>query len=91
MRKTPEFRTPTTHQSRPEIPEFADQRLGRASLTRGNVGGSHAPGNRIVETALTGWGGRIRTRMAESKSNCFAFKIKARSEKSLKFESISIN
>jgi hypothetical protein len=30
-------------------------------------------------------------RMAESKSNCFAFGIKARSEKSLKIESISIN
>jgi hypothetical protein len=52
---------PESHQSRPEIPEFADQRLGRASLTCGNVGCSHAPGNRIVETALTGWGGRIRT------------------------------
>jgi hypothetical protein len=34
---------------------------GRACLTRGNVGGSPKPGNRIVETALRGWGGRIRT------------------------------
>ncbi len=30
-------------------------------------------------------------RMAESKSNCFAFGIKVRSEKSLIFDSISIN
>jgi hypothetical protein len=52
---------PQSHQSRGEIPEFASQRLGRASLTRGNVGGSHTRGNRIVETALAGWGGRIRT------------------------------
>jgi hypothetical protein len=38
----------------PKFPEFADQRLGRASLTCGNVGCSHAPGNRIVETANLG-------------------------------------
>ena len=50
-----------SHQSRPEIPEFADQRPGCASLTGGNVDGSHALGNRIVETALTGWRERIRT------------------------------
>jgi hypothetical protein len=29
--------------------------------TRGNVGGSHTRGKSIVETALAGWGGRIRT------------------------------
>jgi hypothetical protein len=43
--------------------------------------------------AWTGWLGRedSNLRMAESKSNCFAFEIKARSEKSLKTEPISIN
>jgi hypothetical protein len=35
--------------------------------TRGNVGGSHTRGNRIVETALAGWGGRIRTHKCASK------------------------
>jgi hypothetical protein len=30
----------------------------KACLTRGNVGGSHTRGNRIVETALASWGGR---------------------------------
>jgi hypothetical protein len=30
--------------------EIADQRLGRPSLTRGNVGGSHTPGNHTAET-----------------------------------------
>jgi hypothetical protein len=38
-------------------PKFADQRLGWVSLSRGNVGGSHIPGNRIAETALAGWDG----------------------------------
>jgi hypothetical protein len=47
--------------SRAESPEFAGQRLGSASITRGNVGGSHKRGNRIVETALAGWAWRIRT------------------------------
>ena len=37
------------------------RRLRRASLTRGNDRGSHTHGNRIVKTALAGWGGRIRT------------------------------
>ena len=45
---------PQSHQSRGEIPEFASQRLGRASLTRGNVGGSHTRGKSLVETALAG-------------------------------------
>ena len=53
--------TAQSHQSRPESPEFADQRLRRASLIRGNIGGSHTPGIRIVETTVAGWGGRIRT------------------------------
>jgi hypothetical protein len=39
---------------RGEIPEFASQRLRRASLTRGNVGGSHTRGKSIAETALAG-------------------------------------
>jgi hypothetical protein len=42
-------------------PVNSDSRLGRASLTRGNGGGSHIRGKSIVETALAGWGGRIRT------------------------------
>ena len=52
---------PQSHQSRAESPEFAGQRLGRASITRGNVGSSHTAGNRIGETALAGWACRIRT------------------------------
>jgi hypothetical protein len=52
---------PQSHQSSPDIPEFAGQRLRRASLTRGNIGGSHTPGYCIVETALAGWAWRIRT------------------------------
>ena len=50
-----------SHQSRAESPEFAGQRLGRASITRGNVGSSRTAGNQIGETALAGWGGRIRS------------------------------
>jgi hypothetical protein len=42
--------------------EIAGQRLGRTSLTRRNVGGSHTPGNHTAETALPGWGERTRTR-----------------------------
>jgi hypothetical protein len=52
---------PQSHQSRAESPEFARQRLGRASLTRGNVGSSRTAGKRIGETALAGWARRIRT------------------------------
>ena len=40
---------------RAESPEFAGQRLGRASLTRRNVDSSREAGNRIGETALAGW------------------------------------
>jgi hypothetical protein len=47
--------------ARTEIPKITDQRLGRASLTRGNVADSHAPGNNTPETRLPVWGGRIRT------------------------------
>ena len=36
--------------ARTEIPKITDQRLGRASLTRGNVADSHAPGNNTPET-----------------------------------------
>ena len=52
---------PETFPARAEIPKITDQRLGRASLTRGNVAGSHTPGNNTPETGLPGWGGRIRT------------------------------
>ena len=52
---------PPSHWSSPESREFVDQRLRCVSLNRGNVGGSRIPGNRMGETALGGWGGRIRT------------------------------
>src|ERR1700730_12142504 len=42
------WRAETGAQTRParvEIPEIADQRLGPTSVTRGNVNGSHKPGN----------------------------------------------
>src|SRR5712671_5217407 len=42
-------------------PQIAGQRLGHTSLTRRNVGGSPTPGTHDAETALAGWGGRIRT------------------------------
>src|ERR1700730_175355 len=41
---------PETFPARAEIPKITDQRLGRASLTRGNVAGSHTPGNNTTET-----------------------------------------
>ena len=56
QRPAPEIRP-----ARIEKPKIAGQRLGRASLTRGNVADSHTPGNKTSETRLPGWGGRIRT------------------------------
>src|SRR5580704_8608234 len=47
---------PETFPARAEIPKITGQRLGSASVTRGNVAGSHTPGNITPET-----GGRIRT------------------------------
>jgi|SRR5580700_1795556 hypothetical protein len=47
---------PETYSARSEIPKITGQRLGSASVTRGNVAGSHTPGNITPET-----GGRIRT------------------------------
>src|SRR3984893_5000849 len=38
-----------------EIPRITGQRLGSASVTRGNVAGSHTPGNNAPETRLAGW------------------------------------
>jgi hypothetical protein len=52
---------PETRPSRTEMPKIAGQRQGFASVTRGNVAGSHTPGNNTTETGLPGWGGRIRT------------------------------
>jgi len=49
---------PETYPARAEIPKITDQRLGRASLTRGNVNGSHTPGNNTPGT-------RLRTKSAE--------------------------
>ena len=37
----------------PEIPKITDQRLGSASVTRGNVGDSPPRGNKTPETGLT--------------------------------------
>ena len=48
--------------ARTEIPKITDQRLGRASLTRGNVADSHAPGNNTPGREDS------NLRMAESKS-----------------------
>src|SRR5713101_1695327 len=44
-----------------EAPDFPRQRPAHCPLTLGNVGGSPTPGNHTAETALAGWGGRIRT------------------------------
>ena len=52
---------PEIYPARAEIPKITGQRLGSASVTRGNVAGSHTPGNITPETRLPGWGGRIRT------------------------------
>src|SRR5712691_9790555 len=49
------------HRSWTESLEIAGQRLGPASLTHRNVGGSPTPGNHDAETGLAGWGIRIRT------------------------------
>jgi hypothetical protein len=35
--------------------------LADEDVERGKVGGSPTPGNHTAETALAGWGGRIRT------------------------------
>jgi hypothetical protein len=40
---------------------FAGQRLRSVCLSLGNVVRSHTPGNAVAETALVGWGERIRT------------------------------
>src|SRR6202011_53346 len=48
---------PETYPARVEIPKITGQRLGRASLTRGNVAG----GNNTTETGLPGCPERIRT------------------------------
>src|SRR5260221_3632255 len=44
-----------------EAPDFPRQRPTHCPLTLGNVGGSPTPGNHTAETALAGWGVRIRT------------------------------
>jgi hypothetical protein len=54
----------TRREKRPpqwEAPDFPRQRPAHCPLTRGNVGGPHTAGNDGAETALGGWGGRIRT------------------------------
>src|SRR6266404_9071008 len=44
-----------------EAPDFPRQRPAHCPLTLGNVGGCPTPGNHTAETALAGWGARIRT------------------------------
>jgi hypothetical protein len=43
-----------TGRSTLEVLKIADQRLWRTGLNRGNVGGSHTPGNNTAETTLAG-------------------------------------
>jgi len=45
----------------PETLKIRRWRPDGCGLTRRNVGGSPAPGNHTAETALAGWGARIRT------------------------------
>jgi hypothetical protein len=52
---------PKSRAQRSEMPEVADQRPVPASLTRGNVDAFPFWGKYAPETALPGWGGRIRT------------------------------
>ncbi len=52
---------PETYPARAEIPKITGQRLGSASVTRGNVAGSRTPGNITPETQLPGCPERIRT------------------------------
>src|SRR6202030_2373080 len=52
---------PEIYPARAEIPKITGQRLGSASVTRGNVAGSHTPGNNTPETRLPGCPERIRT------------------------------
>jgi hypothetical protein len=49
---------PETYPARAEIPKITGQRLGSASVIRGNVAGSHTPGNNTPGT-------RLRTKSAE--------------------------
>jgi hypothetical protein len=50
---------PETRPARTAMPKIAGQRLGRASLTRGNVTDSHTLGNNTPATRLSGWDGRV--------------------------------
>jgi hypothetical protein len=52
---------PETLAQRTKMPEIAGQRPAPASVTRGNVAGSHTPGNITPETRLHGCPERIRT------------------------------
>ena len=61
---------PETYRARAEIPKITGQRLASASVTRGNVAGSHTPGNIIPETRLPGWGTGIRTKINGVRVRC---------------------
>src|SRR5258705_8630208 len=68
--------TETRREKRPprwEAPDFPRQRPAHCPLTFGNVGGSPTPGNHTAETALAGWGARIRT-SAFLKSICLNYR-----------------
>ena len=45
----------------PHSPENLPPETGHSCLTYGNVAASLTPGNHTAETALAGWGARIRT------------------------------
>src|SRR6202030_4077312 len=53
---------PETYPARAEIPKITGQRLGSASVTRGNVAGSHTPGNITPETPREDSNSRIQRR-----------------------------
>src|SRR6202011_998032 len=52
---------PETYPARAEIPKITGQRLGSASVTRGNAACSHTLENITPETRLPGCSERIRT------------------------------
>ncbi len=56
--------------ARAEIPKITDQRLGSVSVTRGNVVGSHRPGNNTPETPTAWLGTWIRTKIDGVRVRC---------------------
>ncbi len=54
----------------PHSPENLPPETGHSCLTYGNVAASLTPGNHTAETALAGWGGRIRTSASLALPTC---------------------